>query len=79
MLIEVEISSALLVTLPVSGKNLTQDQWDVDEGTRIDEILDKLSLTEVPTLLIINGHVVSEESVLQEGDTLKIFPLVSGG
>jgi len=79
MLIEIEISSALPITLPVSGKNLTRDQWDVDEGTRIDEILNKLELTEIPTLLIINGHVVSEESVLKEGDTLKIFPLVSGG
>lgn len=79
MLIKIEISSALPVTLPVSGKNLTRDQWDVDEGTRIDEILDKLDLTEIPTLLIINGHAVSEDRILKEGDTLKIFPLVSGG
>jgi sulfur carrier protein ThiS len=79
MLIEIEISSALPVTLPVSGKNLTRDQWDVDEGTRIGEILDKLDLTEIPTLLIINGHAVSEDRILKEGDTLKIFPLVSGG
>jgi sulfur carrier protein ThiS len=79
MLIEIEISSALPITLPVSGKNLTRDQWDVDEGTRIDEILDKLNLTKIPTLLIIDGHAVSENSILKEGDTLKIFPLVSGG
>jgi sulfur carrier protein ThiS len=79
MLIEIEISSALPITLPVSGKNLTRGQWDVDEGTRIDEILEKLNLTEIPTLLIIDGHVVSEDSILKEGDTLKVFPLVSGG
>ncbi len=79
MLIGIEISSALPITIPVSGKNLTRDQWDVDEGTRIDEILEKLNLTEIPTLLIIDGHVVSEDSILKEGDTLKVFPLVSGG
>ncbi len=79
MLIQIEISSALPLTIPVSGKNLTRDQWDVDEDTRIDEMLDILNLTNIPTLLILNGDVVSEDSILEEGDTLKIFPVVSGG
>jgi len=79
MLIQIEISSALPITIPVSGKNLTRDQWDVDEDTRIDEMLDMLNLTKIPTLLILNGDVVNEDSILKEGDTLKIFPVVSGG
>ena len=78
MLIEIEISSALHITIPVSGKNLT-DQWDVHEGTRVDEMLDMLSLTKIPTLLTLNGQVVNEDSILKEGDTLKIFPLIGGG
>jgi sulfur carrier protein ThiS len=79
MLIKIEISSALPITIPVSGKNLKRDHWDVDEDTRVEEILDTLNISEIPTLLIINGHVVSEDRILKEGDTLKIFPLVSGG
>ena len=78
MLIEIEISSALHITIPISGKNLV-DQWDVHEGARVDEMLDMLNLTQIPALLILNGHVVNEDSILKEGDTLKIFPLVSGG
>jgi sulfur carrier protein ThiS len=42
-------------------------------------MLDMLNLTKIPALLILNGDVVSEDSILKEGDTLKIFPVVSGG
>lgn len=79
MLIEIEISSALHIMIPCSEKNLTGDQWDVCEGARVVGILDILSLSDVPTLLIVNGEVVREDRILKERDTLKIFPMVSGG
>ena len=78
MLIQIEISSALQITIPISGKNLI-DEWDVCEGARVEEILEMLNLTQVQTLLTINGRVVNDESILKAGDTLKIFPLISGG
>lgn len=79
MLIEIEISSALHNMIPLSGKNLTKDQWDVPEDSRVDGILDKLNLTQVPALLILRGDVVGEDAILKEGDVLKIFPMISGG
>ena len=79
MLIKIEISSALQPLVPVSGKNLSGDQWEVPEGTHTGTILDLLSLTQVPTMLILNKTVATENTFLKEGDTLRIFPLVSGG
>jgi len=79
MVVEIEISSALHTMVPVSGKNLARDQWDIPGGSRVEEVLDMLSLTEVPTLLVLKGHVVTEERTLEDGDTLKIFPVISGG
>ena len=65
--------------IPLSGKNLTKDQWDVPEDSRVDGLLDKLNLTQVPALLILRGDVVGEDAILKEGDVLKIFPMISGG
>ena len=79
MEIEVEISSALHSMVSLEGKNLTRDRYDAPEGACIEDILDMLGLTEVPTLLVLKGFVVPEDSVLEEGDTLKIFPVISGG
>ncbi len=79
MLIEVEISSALHSMVPLEGKNLTRDQYDAPEGARVEDVLDMLGLTEIPTLLVLKGFVVPEDSVLEEGDALKIFPVISGG
>jgi sulfur carrier protein ThiS len=79
MLIKIEISSVLQSLIPVSEKNLSGDQWELPEGTYTDTILDLLSLNQVPTMLILNKTVVTEKTCLKEGDTLRIFPLVSGG
>lgn len=79
MLIKIEISSVLQPLIPVSGKNLSEDQWEVSEGTPAGTILDLLGLTQVPTMLILNKTAATENTFLKEGDTLNIFPLVSGG
>jgi hypothetical protein len=79
MLIRIEISSVLHPLIPVSGKNFSGDQWDIPEGTHTDTILDLLSLTQVQTMLVLNKGLATEKTFLKEGDTLKIFPLVSGG
>ncbi|MBI4767707.1 MAG: MoaD/ThiS family protein [Deltaproteobacteria bacterium] len=79
MLIKIEISSALQPLIPVSGKNLSGDRWEVPEGTQTGILLDLLNLTQVPTMLVLNKTVASENTFLKEGDTLRIFPLVSGG
>ncbi len=79
MLITIEISSVLHAMIPVSDRNLSGDQWDVPAGSHTGDILDLLSLTQVPNMLVLNNVVVTEKTFLKEGDMLRIFPLVSGG
>ncbi len=79
MLIKIEISSALQSLVAAPGKNLSGDQWEVSEGSPAGVVLDLLGLSRVSTMLIINKTAATENTFLKEGDTLKIFPLVSGG
>jgi len=79
MIIEMEISSVLHKKIPSSDKNLDSDKWAVPEGTGVTAILEMLNLTEVHTILILNGHQGNKTSILKEGDLLKVYPAASGG
>jgi sulfur carrier protein ThiS len=79
MLIKIEVSSVLQPLISVSEKNFSGDQWEVPEGTSAGAILDLLGLTQVPTMLILNKTAGTANTLLKEGDNLKIFPLVGGG
>ncbi len=49
-------------------------------GTTVRNIIDELALPEDDIgATLINGRHVEEDSILQDGDTLSIFPLVGGG
>jgi sulfur carrier protein ThiS len=74
-----EISSILHKKIPPSDKNLNSDKWDIPEGTSVTGILEMLNLTEVYTILVLNGRQGNKSSILKEGDLLKIFPAASGG
>ena len=53
---------------------------DLPEETRIQEIVDMLKIPEgIPKILLINGVQKKLEDVIQEGDTLSIFPPIAGG
>lgn len=50
------------------------------EGTTAGEIIRQLGI--VPkdvAILLVNGHHVAEDHVLQARDVLSLFPLVAGG
>lgn len=66
MLIKIEISSALQPLITASGKNPDGDQWEVPAGTDTDHILDLLDLTRVPTMLVLNQTVATENTFLKE-------------
>ena len=79
MLIRIQISSALQPLVPASGKNLSEDQWELPEGTRTGNVLERLGLTRVPTMVVVNKITATDNTSLKEGDILRIFPLVGGG
>jgi sulfur carrier protein ThiS len=79
MFITIEIFSVLQPLIPVTGKDLSGDQWEVPDGTDTGALLDLLNLSQVPTMIVLNKKVATENTFLQEGDALRIFPLVGGG
>ncbi len=79
MMIELQVASVLRQKVPPSDKNLGGDKWEVPEETGVADVLEMLNLTDLPAILILNGHQVNKGMTLKEGDVLKIFSAVSGG
>ncbi|MBR0374564.1 MAG: MoaD/ThiS family protein [Mogibacterium sp.] len=46
---------------------------------RAEEAREGLSFEGAEVLTLVNGRVVSEDCVLQEGDAVRILPVASGG
>ncbi|MDD2850660.1 MAG: MoaD/ThiS family protein [Desulfuromonadaceae bacterium] len=50
------------------------------EGTTVKGALDSLQITDISSgIILVNGKAAIIEVVLHDGDTLTLFPLVSGG
>jgi sulfur carrier protein ThiS len=54
---------------------------DLEEGTRLNQVVEKLGYVDQieHMILAINGVVADPEDILQDGDTLRIMPAISGG
>jgi hypothetical protein len=61
------------------GKKPEKDSWELPDGADIHQVLEMLNLTGTPTLLVLNGRQGNPRSVLNDGDILKIFSVLSGG
>jgi sulfur carrier protein ThiS len=80
MIIEVKIFSSLSHYIPNSDRCLNGDKWDISEGATVAQVLEMLNLPEEEALiLIINGHHVDRDRVLNEGDVLHVMPQIAGG
>lgn len=52
----------------------------IDEGRTVGWVVDSLHLPRGELgIIFLNGHAVELEAVLNDGDTLSIFPMVGGG
>ena len=79
MIIQIRIASALLGKIPDIDKDLHRDSWEMPEGTDIQQVLALLNLADTPTLLVVNGWQGVRDRVLEDGDTLEIVGVPSGG
>ncbi|ASJ10282.1 thiamine biosynthesis protein ThiS [Thermococcus sp. P6] len=52
---------------------------EVKEGTRVSDVLAMLKLSENDHHLLINERKVSKDHPLNDGDVLKVLPVVYGG
>ena len=79
MLVNVEISPAVQGTIADSVTVPEENRWELPHGSCVNDVLAVLGISQLPILLVVNGKVVAEGRVLREGDTLNLFPMISGG
>jgi sulfur carrier protein ThiS len=79
MQVEIRIATILRNKISSSDNNLAKDRWDLPEGTKVSEIMQMLNLTNSFTILVVNDRQVNKETILRDGDVLKVFSAVSGG
>jgi molybdopterin converting factor small subunit len=57
-------------------------EFDVKEGTTVEEIMSNLSITKEEMkigIILVNGRHSTFQTVLHEGDVLSLFPPAAGG
>jgi len=53
---------------------------NIKEGSSVKDLLSKTGIPQdEPLLIIINEYTRGKETLLQEGDTLCLFPIIAGG
>jgi molybdopterin converting factor small subunit len=53
---------------------------EIDEGMSVLDVVRKIKMPEdLPRLTLVNGQVVTDETLLKDGDTLSFFSPVAGG
>jgi sulfur-carrier protein len=79
MEIEVKLFATLRDYLP-QGSSRFSCKMEIDDHTRVQDILAKLKISEeMPKIILVNGVHGKKDHVLKEGDVLSIFPPVAGG
>ncbi len=53
--------------------------FQFEEGIRVGEVFEKLSLNPEEHLAVLNGQLKTEDEKLSSGDELEIIRVVSGG
>ncbi|NPA99730.1 MAG: MoaD/ThiS family protein [Crenarchaeota archaeon] len=59
----------------------TDQEWiiEVSNPTSIREVLERIGLSPEEYVVSRNGEVVSEDEQVSDGDTIILYPVVSGG
>jgi hypothetical protein len=77
LIIEIKVVPTLEdYQLPVSDKHLEGDHWKVKRGAAVTDVLQMIDLDYPILWIVINGKMAGKQSVLHEGDVLRITPVV---
>ena len=80
MKIQLNLFASLTHYLPDPKGSGFSNLVDVETGTTIEVLLDRLKIPrEQPKIIFLNGLHAGETTVLKEGDRLGIFPPLAGG
>jgi len=81
--INMEIEVRLFATLQVYLQKRYRKhsfKMNIETGTTIGSALKKLKIPEqTPKILLVDGKCSSEDTILEQGNTLSVFPPVGGG
>ena len=78
MKIEFRLYASLSAYMPET--NSTDATIDIEEGTRIKELLDKFNVpADSVKIIFLNGVHAKGNEILQDGDRLGVFPPIAGG
>jgi len=79
MKIEVALYATLGRYLPAGAQN-RKAGIEVREGATVRDVMNQLGIpADLPNILLVNGRQAPDTTVLQEGQTLSIFPPLAGG
>ncbi len=81
MRVYVKIYASLRQYVPNSAELTRPEGWEVAQGASVDDVLKELQFPEsLKILALINGaHCTDRKAPLKEGDSLLLYPLMSGG
>jgi molybdopterin synthase sulfur carrier subunit len=79
MKIEVALYATLSKYLPPGAQN-RKAVVEVRDGATLRELLSHLGIPQdLPNILLVNGRQAPEQTVLQDGDAISVFPPLAGG
>ncbi|MCJ7546028.1 MAG: MoaD/ThiS family protein [Deltaproteobacteria bacterium] len=80
MIVEIKIFSTLKGYVAESDMLVGDNRWEIPEGITACELGKKLKIPEKEIkIILINGRKADADHVLNEGDSVYIFPLLMGG
>jgi sulfur carrier protein len=56
-----------------------EKNWEVKAGSTVRHVIEKAGLNPESILAVRNGKLVNEATLIQDGDTIKLVAVVSGG
>jgi molybdopterin synthase sulfur carrier subunit len=78
--IQLKLFASLSGYLPDQKKGDFSNLMEVEEGTTIKSLLNRLKIPpEQPKIIFLNGVHAEENKVLKDGDRLGVFPPLAGG
>ncbi len=77
--IEIALYATLTQYLPPGGRN-RKAVIEVAEGSTVREVMSRLGIPgDVSRILMVNGRLAREDTVLKDGETLSLVPPLAGG
>lgn len=77
--IELALFAKLSSRYPVSGNGRESRPLDLDEGTTVGALVQRMGFENEPRITFVNGRHARDEHALADGDRLAIFPPIAGG